>query len=450
MNEFYQATGVPADNARAVSSPMRSEFDAIENGCDKLPGVAGNNNRGVMVNSDADGLISVTPATYVSTIGTILSAAKDAIDGFVGKTLQKINFKNALGTITSFFSNSNASARTYTFPDQSGIVQLMETVAKGGRRNLIINGNFDIWQRGTSATNSPDYLCGDRWFLDMWVDDWGNWQEEFTLGQTDVPGNPRYYCHNEMDIGSGWFADSYAYRSQRIEDVRRFNGQQVVLTFYAKSDAAHDIAVEFVQHFGSYTGFSTVPSPDVTGIGVTTFNLTTSWQKFELKVALPSIDGKTLGDYDDTYLEVIFWMGAHSGLDDRTNALGLQGMHLDLARVQLEYGVVATDFAVRSISEELRLCQRYYFDGRVRFYGDVTNTMEYRGYLRFPVRMRGTNTNYGDNEWLSGTSLSQLKFPTTAVVSFTTMRMYGVTVKRTCNSTGTGYFRHRVYCQKEL
>lgn len=54
-----------------------------------------------------------------------LPANKDATGGYVGLTLFKINFRNAANTITSFFTNSNATQRTYTFPDQSGTVALL-------------------------------------------------------------------------------------------------------------------------------------------------------------------------------------------------------------------------------------------------------------------------------------------------------------------------------------
>ena len=56
----------------------------------------------------------VTPAT--------LTGEKDATGGIVGLTLFKINFKNAANTFTSFFTNSNTAARTYTFKDADGTI----------------------------------------------------------------------------------------------------------------------------------------------------------------------------------------------------------------------------------------------------------------------------------------------------------------------------------------
>ena len=47
---------------------------------------------------------------------------KDASGGYVGMTLFKINFKNAANTFTSFLTNANTAARTYTFQDKDGTI----------------------------------------------------------------------------------------------------------------------------------------------------------------------------------------------------------------------------------------------------------------------------------------------------------------------------------------
>jgi len=46
------------------------------------------------------------------------ASKKDATGGYAGLTLFKINFKNVANTFTSFFTNVNTAARTYTFPDK--------------------------------------------------------------------------------------------------------------------------------------------------------------------------------------------------------------------------------------------------------------------------------------------------------------------------------------------
>jgi len=51
-----------------------------------------------------------------------LLSGKDATGGYAGLTLFKINFKNAANTFTSFFTNTNTAARTYTFQDRDGTI----------------------------------------------------------------------------------------------------------------------------------------------------------------------------------------------------------------------------------------------------------------------------------------------------------------------------------------
>ncbi|MDP2363884.1 MAG: hypothetical protein Q8M94_08960, partial [Ignavibacteria bacterium] len=59
-------------------------------------------------------------ATFEATIEKV--ANKGATGGYAGLTLFKINFKNALNTIISFFTNANTVARTYTFQDRDGTI----------------------------------------------------------------------------------------------------------------------------------------------------------------------------------------------------------------------------------------------------------------------------------------------------------------------------------------
>ena len=222
-------------------------------------------------------------------------------------------------------------------------------------KNKIINGNFDIWQRGTSfsATGTARYLA-DRWYSAMLNTTQAVSRQAFTVGQTDVPYEPAYF-HRSV-VASAAAAGNYARLSQRIESVKTFAGQTVTLSFYAKADAAKNIAVEFVQNFGA--GGS--PSADVTTIGTVKKALTTGWVKQTVTVAIPSISGKTLGTTHDGYLAVVFWFDAGSDFNARTDTLGQQSGTFDIAQVQVEAGSFATPFEKRLIGAELALCQRYY------------------------------------------------------------------------------------------
>ena len=218
-------------------------------------------------------------------------------------------------------------------------------------RNKIINGNFDFWQRGTSQTSSG-YGSTDRWGLGHATSSKTASQQSFANGQTDVPGNPKYYLRHVVTSSSG----GYVYAGQPIEGVETLSGKTVTLSFYAKADSNKNIATEFQQYFGS--GGS--PSSQITGIGVTTHNLTTSWQKFTVTTTIPSISGKTIGTNSNDYLALNFWFEAGSSLNSRTNSLGQQSGTFDIAQVQVEEGSSATPFEHRPIGMELSLCQRYF------------------------------------------------------------------------------------------
>ena len=220
-------------------------------------------------------------------------------------------------------------------------------------RNKIINGNFDIWQRATSQT-SHGYGSDDRWLNGSVGSTKTHSQQAFALGQTAVPNNPTYYSRTVVTSVVG--AANYIAKWQNIEDVSKSSGKTFTLTFWAKADANRNIAIEFYQHFG--TGGS--PSTEVRSIGVTTFALTTSWQKFTTTVTFSSVSGKTLGTNNDDYYGVGFYFDAGSSLNSRTNSLGQQSGTFDIAQVQLEEGSAATPFESRPLAVEQVLCQRYY------------------------------------------------------------------------------------------
>ena len=221
-----------------------------------------------------------------------------------------------------------------------------------GRKNAIINGNFDIWQRGTSQTASG-YGSDDRWRNIRGGSTQVASQQAFALGQTDVPNNPKYYSRIVITSVAG--ASSYAIKTQYIEGVEHFAGTTATLSFWAKADASKDIAVEFVQRFGT-TGTPTDP----VNVAPTTVSLTTSWVKYTVPVALPSISGATLGTDGNDHIRMNFWLDAGSNYNAETNSLGQQSGTFEFSQVQIEAGSVATEFEPRSVGEELALCQRYF------------------------------------------------------------------------------------------
>src|SRR5574338_1498024 len=69
-------------------------------------------------------------------------------------------------------------------------------------RNKIMNGNFDIWQRGTSQT-SAGYGSADRWAFNNTGSTKTTSRQTFALGQTDVPNNPTYFSRTVVSSVAG-------------------------------------------------------------------------------------------------------------------------------------------------------------------------------------------------------------------------------------------------------
>lgn len=225
------------------------------------------------------------------------------------------------------------------------------TPARG--RNLIINGNFDVWQRGTSnsaAAGSARYLA-DRWFTNSTGSTIATSQQAFGI-QTAVPNNPRYFIRNVVVSSAG--ASNYAAMYYSVEDVTVTGGTTVTYSFWAKADASKNMTVEFIQSFGSGGG------ADVTSIGTTTINLTTTWQRFTVTVAIPAIVAAVSSSVETSYLRIAHWMDAGSNFNARTGSLGQQSGTFDFAQAQLEVGSTASDFEMLPQGEIWRGCQRYY------------------------------------------------------------------------------------------
>jgi hypothetical protein len=284
---------------------------------------------GTIVNADinASAAIVDTKLATIATAGKVSNSATTATDA---NTASAIVARSAAGNFNITSINNGPLA---------------------GMRNAIINGNFDIWQRGTSFTGSE--YGADRWRHRRNGTTHTATRQAFTAGQTDVPGEPTYFCRTVVSSVAG--AGNYARLDQQIEDVRTFAGQQVTLSFWAKADAIKNIAVTFQQYFG--TGGS--PSA-VVNSGVTKVSIGTSWQKVTVTATMPSIGGKTLGTDNNHSLIAIIWFDAGSDFNDRTDSLGQQSGTFDIAQVQVEPGPVATPFERRPIGTELALCQRYY------------------------------------------------------------------------------------------
>lgn len=251
---------------------------------------------------------------------------------------------------------SHTSAATGSFADDRAAnptfwLQVGAQASQSGFRNKIINGGFDVWQRGTSFSQ-PGVLGTDRYTADRWRisgsfsggETLNITRQAFPLGQTDVPGNLRYFIRMERTVAG---VAHHVFR-QAVENVRTLSGQIATLTFYYKGTPGKNIDVVMRQNFG--TGGT--PSIEVTTSVATGIGLTGNWQKHSVVFFVPSISGKTLGTNGDHYLAL------------EIGPPGVEGVvTFDFARASLvaENAVDEPDpFSERDLGQEILLCQRFF------------------------------------------------------------------------------------------
>jgi hypothetical protein len=265
--------------------------------------------------------------------------------------------------------------------DVGGAINLLDGAQYSAGKNKIINGKFDIWQRGTGTFSTDSAYTADRWQLKLSGATAGVTRQTFTVGQTDVPNSPDYFLRLAVTTG-----DNGCRIQQPIENVSTFATQTVTVSFYAKgtNPAGGSLDVFLSQDFGS--GGSTAVATLAGSIV-----LTSSWQRFTQTVTVPSISGKTVGT--SSYFSV--------QIQQPTTDTGIAAWTLDLSSVQVEAASTASPFqtASGSIGGELALCQRYYS----RFGGDTAYQSFGMGYasalgavsifVQFPVPMRVAPTS---------------------------------------------------------
>jgi hypothetical protein len=271
--------------------------------------------------------------------------------------------------------------------DTNGTINayLAPSLGYSAGKNKIINGAFNVWQRGTSFTTNGVYTA-DRWKMD-WIGStpttWSVSQQTFTAGTAPVAGYESQYYAQISVTTAGSTTAGYWY--QRVEDVRTFAGQTVTYSFWAKADSARTITIYPYQSF---------PATDWTGTGQNV-TLTTSWARYSVTFDMASVSGKTIGA--NSFMAALISWPVASGASYQTWG------H------QLEAGSVATAFqtATGTIQGELAACQRYYTrfsrGGTIHLAsGGIAATSNDAYYLvPLPVTMRviPTSVEYSNLYW---------------------------------------------------
>jgi hypothetical protein len=268
-----------------------------------------------------------------------------------------------------------------------------ETTWIDGRtsENYIINGAFDIWQRGTTFTVSG---IGSGANVPYTTDRWQVWASTSQSNvrvtrQASTLAQFRYAARIQR-VSGNTSTEPIAFSTVlESSDSMPLAGKQVTLSFYARAGANFSSTASTIGAIvWSGTGIDASPTlwpgPDIVASGSP--ELTTSWQRFEVTGTVSSLA---------TQIFVRFGWGV-SGTAGANDWVEITG-------VQLEAGSKATSFRRNSdsLEGEMAACQRYYISyNNERSNGSINQNIIFspigvatsnrvaKFVFPFPVRMR--------------------------------------------------------------
>jgi hypothetical protein len=219
---------------------------------------------------------------------------------------------------------------TFTQTEVTSAITAGDTAARAGRKNWIINGDFQISQRG-SYTSATALTSSSVYHLDRFKSKHNNISGTIThkLAQT-VNGK----VTNTMLLTATAGSNGRVEGVQQIEATKPFVSQTITFSAWVKSNSASS---RLIIHQG--------------GANIqTSSNQHTGGGAFELLKGTVTCAANS-GD-------IFLYAGIQAA--GTGNVAIANGDYFEMAFVQVELGSVATDFEHRSYGEELALCQRYY------------------------------------------------------------------------------------------
>jgi hypothetical protein len=214
----------------------------------------------------------------------------------------------------------------------------------GEARNYIVNGGFEVWQRGTSFVNSTtisNFYTADRWGFNRTADVAGTQVSRQLISV--LPG-ARYYLLWARASGDASLATMACYHTLESQDAIALAGKTVTFSVYAVKGAnfsAGSLVLSLI--YGTGTDQRVYAFTGSTTIAASNNILTNSFTRCSVTGAVPAA-ATELG---------ITMSWAPTGVAGIADFVGL-------SQAQLEVGSVATPYIGRLFGEELNLCQRYY------------------------------------------------------------------------------------------
>ena len=320
----------------------------------------------------------------------------------------------------------------------------------GGRRNLIINGAMQVFQRATSASNpGGGYDAADRWRQSQNNSGLNN----FTIEQsTDAPDgfatSLKLTKSGAITVSSNQSAFIQQYfEGQNLQQLQ-YGGsgaKKVTLSFYVKSsltgtwgvclqdgEAGKHNAQTYTISSANTWEYKTVTFDGDTAAGIANDNSA----EFDVQFVLGA------GTDYQTATTGSWQSGDKKTTSSQTQWPETNGATWLVTGVQLELGDTATDFEHHSYGEELSLCQRYFqVHDQIQMAAYVDAAFRRaESYVAFPVEMRATpsvNT-------LSAGNSSNIRSPATTYSGLQLgLSKNGGTLHMESNGSGYMYINQR-------
>ena len=297
--------------------------------------------------------------------------------------------------------------------------------AVSGRRNMIINGDQRVAQRGTTAVlqdGTPDYRCVDRWKTDYDGSGGGNWYIAQTGTGTsiaaDVPTGQGFSHSSKITVNTTVSQPTSVdyhhqfYTMLERQDVTHLEwatsaAKTCTLSFWVKGSITGTYGF-WIALYGSSGGSSYYYWTNYT------IDSANTWEKKVITVTGPT-SGGAITSTNDLGLRIEWLLGAGSDTETGTlnewttsntirSASGTvylpenAGATWYITGVQFEVGSVATPFEHRSFNDDYLRCCRYYFGGAntyvsgSNYYGSVYSSGNSMVSVPHPVPMRATPT----------------------------------------------------------
>jgi hypothetical protein len=216
--------------------------------------------------------------------------------------------------------------------DLSGTVNLVSGTQIAAGKNTLINGDFSIWQRGTSSSGNA-YIC-DRWYSAL-VSGTGTFAQESTV----VPTGSTY----SMKFTASATAQPALYQAIETANAIKFAGQTVTVSGVVAASTSTGFTID-VQHSSSTDNGVTGTWTSITATsGGTATATSTTFVSISGVYAIPSTAKS---------LRVRIF----------TTSTIANGVIVYFDNAQLELGSTVSTFqtATGTIQGELTACQRYF------------------------------------------------------------------------------------------